>query len=84
MPIDVSEYIFGLQRTLPHMGCEKKHMIGYFFDKSTAEQCAARISSELGVCIHVMRIKMETLSIEESISQSVNDFDEEGIGRGHY
>ena len=49
MPLDVSEYIFGLQRISDYHGCERKHIIGYFFDKSTADRAAARIAFELSV-----------------------------------
>lgn len=72
-------YLSGLQRISCYRGYQDKHIIGYFFEKLIADQAAARIALELGVSIQVLRIKMDTISIVENISDTVIEFDEEGI-----
>ena len=77
--MDETEYIFALRRISSYHACEKAYFIGYFYDKPTADRAAARIAFELGVSIQVVRIKMNTLSLGENISDTLTEFDEDGI-----
>ena len=78
MLLDDTEYIFGLQRISDYHGCVRKHIIGYFFDKPTADRAAARIAFELSVAIQIVRIKMGTMSIAETISEIITEYDADG------
>lgn len=62
--MDEIEYIYALECAITP---DRVNTVGYYFEKPHATKVAARLMKELGVDITIIRIRMNTLSIDEEI-----------------
>ena len=62
--MDEIEYIYALECAITP---DRVNTVGYYFEKPHATKVATRLVNELGVDIKIIRIRMNTLSIDEEI-----------------